>query len=281
MGFLKLLRKGVINMADFSQGGKVLTTKEVAELLKVSVQTIKNYIYQGKLKTFKTPGGHHRILESELLRQLEDLMKGLEEEEIREERKELEEELVSEKKEVHSIAVDALLQVLDKKQNFPWGHSKRVAGYVNSMAEKIGLSSEEARKIELAALLHDIGKIEIDTNILSKPEELTEEEFDVIKKHPQIGENIVKEISSLNETGPLILSHHERFDGAGYPYGLKGEEIPLGARMIAIAETFDGLVSQFPFCVPFSRKEAIDVLRKNAGGQLDPKLVEKFIEIVE
>lgn len=281
MGFLKLLRKGVINMADFSQGGKVLTTKEVAELLKVSVQTIKNYIYQGKLKTFKTPGGHHRILESELLSQLEDLMKGLEEEEIREERKELEEELVSEKKEVHSIAVDALLQVLDKKQNFPWGHSKRVAGYVNSMSEKIGLSSEEARKIELAALLHDIGKMEIDTNILSKPEELTEEEFDVIKKHPQIGENIVKEISSLNETGPLILSHHERFDGAGYPYGLKGEEIPLGARMIAIAETFDGLVSQFPFCVPFSRKEAIDVLRKNAGGQLDPKLVEKFIEIVE
>ena len=268
-------------MADFSQGGKVLTTKEVAEVLKVSVQTIKNYIYQGKLKTFKTPGGHHRILESELLSQLEDLMKGLEDEEIREERKELEEELVSEKKEVHSIAVDALLQVLDKKQNFPWGHSKRVAGYVNSMAEKIGLSSEEARKIELAALLHDIGKIEIDTNILSKPEELTEEEFDVIKKHPQIGENIVKEISSLNETGPLILSHHERFDGAGYPHGLKGEEIPLGARMIAIAETFDGLVSQFPFCVPFSRKEAIDVLRKNAGSQLDPKLVEKFIEIVE
>lgn len=268
-------------MEDFSQSKNILTTKEVAELLKVSVQTIKNYIYQGKLKTFKTPGGHHRILESELLSQLEVLMKGLEEEEIKEEKKELEEELVTEKQEVHSVAVDALLQVLDKKQNFPWSHSKRVAGYVSSMAEKIGLSSNEARKIELAALLHDIGKIEIDTNILSKPEELTEEEFDIIKQHPEKGGNIVKEIESLNETGPLILSHHERFDGTGYPYGLKGEEIPLGARMIAVAETFDGLVSQFPFCVPFSHKEAIDVLRKNAGGQLDPKLVEKFIEIVE
>lgn len=268
-------------MADFSRGEKILTTKEIAELLKVSVQTIKNYIYQGKLKTFKTPGGHHRILESELLSQLEALMKGLEEEKIKEEKKEPMEELVNEKKDVRSIAVDALLQVLDKKQNFPWGHSKRVAGYVSSMAKKIGLSSDEAKKIELAALLHDIGKIEINSNILNKSEKLTQEEFDVIKQHPVKGENIVKEIESLNKMGPLILSHHERFDGAGYPNGLKGEEIPLGARMIAVAETFDSLTSHFPFCVPFSPKEAIDILRKNAGGQLDPELVKKFIEIVE
>lgn len=268
-------------MADFSEGGKVLTTKEVAELLKVSVQTIKNYIYQGKLKTFKTPGGHHRILESELLSQLEVLMKGLEEEKIKEEKKGLTEEVLDERQKVYFIALSALLQVLDKKQIFPWAHSKRVARHVNFMAEKVGLSSDEARKVELAALLHDIGKIEIDENILNKSEELTESEFDKIKQHPEIGESIVKEIEALNETAPLILSHHERFDGTGYPCGLKGEEIPLGARMIAIAETFDGLTSQCSFCVPFSRKEAIDVLKKNAGGQLDPELVEKFIEIVD
>lgn len=259
---------------------KILTAKEAAELLKVTVQTIKNYIYQGKLKAFKTPGGHHRILESELMSQLETLMRESSREEVLKEEPRISAELGGEPQGVEFMAVNALLQILDKRQNFPWSHSKRVADYVSSVAAKLGFSSEKTEKMELAALLHDIGKIEISEDILSKPDKLTEEEFNIIKQHPEIGETIVSEIDYLQETGPLIRSHHERFDGKGYPKGLSGDDIPLGGRIIAIAEIFDGLTSKAPFHEPFSQEEAIDILKKDSGKQLDPQLVETFIEVI-
>jgi excisionase family DNA binding protein/putative nucleotidyltransferase with HDIG domain len=265
---------------NFPSEGKILTAKEAAELLKVTVQTIKNYIYQGKLKAFKTPGGHHRILESELMSQLETLMGETIKENVVKEEPKVSAEPVTQKQDIKFMAVNALLQVLDKRQNFPWGHSKRVADYVSSVATKLGLSPQEAEKMELAALLHDIGKIEISDDILAKSEKLTADEFDIIKQHPAIGETIVNEIEALQETGPLIRAHHERFDGKGYPNGVAGDNIPLGGRIIAIAEIFDGLTSKVPFHEPFSRDEAIDILKKESGKQLDPRLVGTFIEAI-
>ncbi len=287
-------------MREFPRNEKILTAKEAAELLKVTVQTIKNYIYHGKIRAFKTPGGQHRILESELLKQLEALMSELKEDErmqaiqqaISEGERQIAEERAnkrtktSEDKEtpVHhsqSVAVNALLKVLDKRQNFPWNHSKRVADYTNSIAGELGFSAGETKKIELAALLHDIGKIEISEDILTKTEKLSEEEFNIIKKHPELGENMVKGIEELEDTGLLIRSHHERFDGKGYPNGLTGEEIPIGSRMIAVAEIFDGLTSSFPFHTPLSREEAVDILKQYEGKQLDPNLVKKFIKTLK
>lgn len=262
---------------SFPEEEKILTAKEAADLLKVTVQTIKNYIYQGKLRAFKTPGGHHRILESELLSQLEALMKETERAEWIGEGGSITQEIDAKTKGAQLVAVKVLLQILDKRQHFPWNHSKRVADYVTSISEKIGLPSDETKKIELAGLLHDIGKIEISEDILNKPETLNEEEFNIIKRHPEIGEDIVKEIESLQEAGPLIRSHHERFDGKGYPGGLAGDSIPLGGRIIAVAEIFDGLTSEAPFHSPLSQQEAVDILRRYSGKQLDPTLVETFI----
>ncbi len=261
----------------FPEEEKILTAREAADLLKVTVQTIKNYIYQGKIKAFKTPGGHHRILESELLSQLETLMREIQQDKVAGEGFDVLQQVDVKTKGAQFVAVRALLQVLDKRQHFPWNHSKRVADYVTSMSEKIGLSSDETKKIELAALLHDIGKIEISEDILNKPESLSDEEFNIIRRHPEIGENIVKEIESLQEAGPLIRSHHERFDGKGYPAGLAGDSIPLGGRIIAVAEIFDGLTSNTPFHSPLSQQEAIDILKRYSGKQLDPTLVQTFI----
>jgi excisionase family DNA binding protein/putative nucleotidyltransferase with HDIG domain len=240
-----------------------LNTKQTAALLGVSVQTIKNYIYNGRLKTYKTPGGHHRI-------QREDIIKlGLLDE-------------GTSWNELHPDCIidilRALTDALDARNGIVSGHSSRVADFVTSLAEIMGISGEEQQNIKLAALLHDVGKVLISEQILSKPGKLTAQESYLIRQHPELGEKIVSGVEFFKEGKHLIRHHHERFDGKGYPDGLSGEEIPLGARMIFLAGAFDRITSDCIYQPKRDIGEAIEEIEKHAGTQFDPEIVRVFLE---
>jgi excisionase family DNA binding protein len=259
------------------QTKEILKTREAAELLKVTTQTIKNYIYSGKLKALKTPGGHHRIRRSDLkeIGFLEDLP-GEEGKLGREELYALYKDLLSS----YVATVKVILRALDSRDSISSGHSQRVADYSRAMGEKLGLSPIKIRNLELASLLHDVGKIGVSEYILGKPGKLTDQELFIIKKHPEIGGQIVGDVEFLKPTVSSILHHHERFDGKGYPAGLAGEDIPLTARIISVTDTYDFLTSDLSYRKAFSKEQALDELKKSSGNQLDPDIVRTFIETV-
>ncbi|MBW1856253.1 MAG: HD domain-containing protein, partial [Deltaproteobacteria bacterium] len=145
---------------------------------------------------------------------------------------------------------------------------------------KLGLSPIKIRNLELASLLHDVGKIGVSEYILGKPGKLTDQELFIIKKHPEIGGQIVGDVEFLKPTVSSILHHHERFDGKGYPAGLAGEDIPLTARIISVTDTYDFLTSDLSYRKAFSKEQALDELKKSSGNQLDPDIVRTFIETV-
>ena len=136
------------------------------------------------------------------------------------------------------------------------------------------------RHIEYAALMHDIGKIGIDEAILHKPGKLTPEEREIIKKHPEIGNRIIAPVAFLSPVAPMVLYHQEWYDGQGYPDGLAGEEIPLGARIVAVIDAFDAMTSDRPYRKALSRDIAVGELNKGANTQFDPKVVNAFIEVL-
>jgi len=160
-------------------------------------------------------------------------------------------------------------------------HSEVTAHYSAQIAMALGLPPDEIKSIRAASLLHDLGKIGISAEILLKSSKLTKEEFEQIKKHPQIGANIIKPIKIMHNTIPLILYHHERWDGKGYPAGLKGEKIPMGARIIAIAEVYVALTSNLPWRKAYSKKEAMEIIKKGSGTQFDPKVVNALLNILK
>jgi len=256
---------------------EILRTREAAELLKVTTQTIKNYIYSGKLRALKTPGGHHRIRRSDLkeLGFLEDLP-GDEGRLSREELYQVYRELLNS----YVSTIKVILRALESRDSIASGHSLRVAEYSNAVSNKLGLSSADKRDLELSALLHDVGKIGISEYILGKPGRLTDQELFMVKKHPEIGENIIEDVEFLKHTKPSIRHHHERFDGKGYPDGLSKEEIPLPARIISVTETYDFLTSDLSYRKAISREQAFDELRKVSGSQLDPEIVNAFMSTV-
>ena len=256
----------------------ILRTREAAAMLKVTTQTIKNYIYSGRLKALKTPGGHHRIRRSDLkaLGFLDDLP-GEEENLSREELFELYQDLLAS----YSTTIKVILKALDTRDTIAPGHSQRVAEYSSQLALRLGLSQEEKRNLDLAALLHDVGKIGMSEFVLGKPGKLTEQELYMVKKHPEFGENLLKNIAFLKSTLPSIRHHHERFDGKGYPDGLSGINIPLPARIIAAAETYDFLTSDLSYRDAFPKETAIEELQKAAGNQLDPEIVHTLIATVQ
>jgi len=176
---------------------------------------------------------------------------------------------------------DSLITALEAKDIYTQGHSKRVYKLVSNIVDKMGLNENEAEKIKTAAKLHDIGKIGINDDILNKPTKLTEEEFAVIMDHPVMGYEIIKKIKAMGDIAKIIRHHHERYDGNGYPDGLKGENIPLGSRIIAIADSFDAMTSKRAYRNSFTMAQAIEELRKNAGKQFDPALVEVFASVIE
>ena len=151
--------------------------------------------------------------------------------------------------------------------------------YAELLTKEMGLQEEEREIIRDACLLHDIGKIGISENILRKPAKLSNCEWEIMKSHPVMGEEILKPLPTLKPVLPLIRHHHERWDGKGYPDGLKGEEIPLGARIIAICDAFDAMTSLRPYRKPLSKEKALKEIEKNSGTQFDPKLVEIFLKI--
>ncbi len=165
---------------------------------------------------------------------------------------------------------------LQASDPYTHGHSRRVARYSYLIAGRMHLSPSEVARIRVAAALHDVGKIDTPTQILHKRERLTDAEFDVVKRHAAAGAEMISAQGGDDDVAAIVRSHHERLDGGGYPDGLAGEEIPVGARIIAVADTFDAIVSRRPYRPGKPHKVALDILRSEAGTQLDPQAVAAF-----
>lgn len=177
--------------------------------------------------------------------------------------------------------VESIAAAFDAANEYTRGHSTRVARYATRIAERIGLSVKEVREVQYAALLHDMGRIFLDEDILNAPRKLTPEELAEIKKIPLISSKIFEKVNFFSNIIPLVMHHKEHYDGTGYPSGLKGDEIPLGSRIIAIAEAFVAMTSKRPFREPMAPHEAAAELLKNAGTQFDPALVREFLHVLE
>jgi len=175
----------------------------------------------------------------------------------------------------------ALAATVDAGDHYTCSHSKKVSEYAVALAEALNLEPLEINKLGTCALLHDIGKIGISDEILNKQYELNAEEWKAIKAHPQLGATIVSHVGNLAPYILGILHHHERYDGSGYPRGLKGEEIPLEARILAIADAFAAMTSERPFSNALSYEEALEEIKRGAGKQFDPKLAEVFLSIAQ
>jgi putative nucleotidyltransferase with HDIG domain len=176
--------------------------------------------------------------------------------------------------------VYALAAAVDAKDHYTHGHSTTVMKYSMKIAEAMGMPDDEVETIKYAGLLHDIGKIGISENIINKPGKLTNEEYSIIKMHPQLGANIISKIDSLKKLVPMVLSHHEWFNGAGYPLGLRGEEIMLGARIISVADAYSTMTSKRPYRDERSTDYAVKEMTKYSGIQFDPKIVTAFIKVL-
>jgi putative nucleotidyltransferase with HDIG domain len=159
-------------------------------------------------------------------------------------------------------------------------HASRVSAYSVLIAEALRLPPADVEAIRFGALLHDVGKIGISDTILNKPARLTEAEFVVMKNHPALGAAIVRKIDSLSHLVPLVLYHHERFDGRGYPEGLKGREIPLGARILNVADSFETMTSDRVYHRGMSFEDGVEEVRRNMGGQFDPEVAEALFKVV-
>lgn len=173
----------------------------------------------------------------------------------------------------------ALTASIDAKDRYTCGHSQRVAHLSQELALASGMSAEQADRVRIAGLVHDVGKIGVPEAVLGKVGKLTEEEFAAIKMHPEIGHKILRDIPQMEDVLPGVLHHHERYDGRGYPHGLKGEDIPLAGRIIAIADTFDAMSSTRSYRAAMSRETVLAEIVKSSGTQLDPKLGPLFVTL--
>lgn len=174
----------------------------------------------------------------------------------------------------------ALISALNARDQYTGGHSYRVSKYMEQFARFLNLNEELVHKLEVISYLHDVGKIGVSEKILSKPSQLNSEEYEEIKLHPFIGYKILQSVEFLKDVLDVMLYHQERFDGRGYPAGLRDYEIPLGARMLSIVDAYDAMTSTRPYRQKFSKEVAIQELRSYAGTQFDPDLVESFIKMV-
>ena len=175
----------------------------------------------------------------------------------------------------------ALAATVDAKDHYTYGHSRKVSEYATAISQVLDLSEDRIATIRAAALLHDIGKVGIPDSILNKAGTLTEEEWEQVKAHPQVGVEILRHVINLVNCLPAILHHHERYNGDGYPYGLKGDGIPLEARILAIADAYDAITSSRPYRERLSPRQAINELKRCVGTQFDPELVDTFCKVIE
>lgn len=179
----------------------------------------------------------------------------------------------------HSAVADALAQFISPLPHYRGRPSALIATIVTTIARQLSLPEHEIEKIRVAALLHDVGKVGVPQDILEKPSSLTPAEWRSVVQHPRIGQVILEQATVLRDAVPIILHHHERFGGAGYPYGLRAQQIPLGARIVAIADAYDAMIQDRPYKNRISHEAAVEELRQHAGTQFDPELVEIFCDI--
>ncbi|MBI1921372.1 MAG: GAF domain-containing protein [Geobacter sp.] len=186
--------------------------------------------------------------------------------------------LFNELQDLFFSAVESLVSAIDAKSSWTKGHSERVKGYAVAIGSTMGLARGEIERLKLASTLHDIGKIGIYEEILEKPEPLTDQEFALLKGHPDKGAGILSAVKQFSGLIPAVRHHHERYDGNGYPHGLAGESIPLDARILCVADSFDAMTSDRPYRQGLSRRKAVDELKKKAGTQFDPVVVQAFLK---
>ncbi len=177
------------------------------------------------------------------------------------------------------VAIQTLVAALEEKDRCSDGHSKRVAWLSRRLGEAIGLPARELEVVQVAGIVHDLGKIGIRESVLSKPGPLSTEEYDHIKSHCDIGARILEPLQELRKVIPLVRHHQERWDGKGYPLGLRGSEIPLGARILAVADTFDVMTSVRPYRAALPVGQAVSQMQEVSGSQLDPSLVKPFVKL--
>lgn len=181
----------------------------------------------------------------------------------------------------YAPTISALTAAIDVKDHYTFHHSENVANYATALAKALGLNAEHIELIKEAALLHDVGKIGIPEDILNKPGELSEDEYRLVQTHVENSISIIRHLPSLDYVIPAVLGHHERWDGKGYPRGLKKDENPIAARCISVADTFDAMTTKRSYRDPLPLQTAIDEIKRGANTQFDPKLALLFIELVE
>ncbi|MEA1962122.1 MAG: HD-GYP domain-containing protein [Bacillota bacterium] len=190
-------------------------------------------------------------------------------------------ESYSEARESIEDVVIFLARTIDAKDKYTEGHIERVSQYAVFLGERIGLSTEELETLRVGAMVHDIGKIVVDLNILNKPGKLTDAEFEEIKLHPLVGEEICRPLKSLEEVIKIVRYHHEKLDGSGYPDGITGDDIPIEVRIVTIVDIFDALTTDRSYRKAMKMDDAIRILREDAvAGKLDHGLVEEFIDML-
>lgn len=184
-------------------------------------------------------------------------------------------------KKIYVDTVKALCRAMEEKDHYTQGHSMRVCDLSCKLAKRLGLSEKRIENLRIAAMLHDVGKIGIDENILNKPGRLTDEEYEKIKEHPAIGARIIREVHFLKNVANIIMSHHERFDGKGYPNGIKGEDISTESGILCIVDVFDALTSDRPYRRAMTLAESLNIIKKDTGVFFNPKIAKEFVKMIE
>jgi putative nucleotidyltransferase with HDIG domain len=183
--------------------------------------------------------------------------------------------------EINMGLLETLAAIIDADDVYTSNHSRHVAIYASAIAEKMNLSQEERTRIRKAGLVHDVGKVGISDSIIGKQGQLKEDEYNIVKRHPAISAEIIGSMQGFHDIVSVVRAHHERWDGRGYPDGLKGEEIPLAARIIALADALEAMLSDRPYRRTRSFKEILDEIERCSGTQFDPAVVKAFFAVVE
>lgn len=256
-----------IGISDFSEEKKLTTTKEIFDAADMALQRAKE------------AGGNRVVVFSPLYKDMK----------AKTDKKDYKGEVQILKRKIRKLGqrVDqtvlesmyAFSKSLEARDYYTAEHAERMISVALSVGKKIGLSKDRLESLEKAAVLHDIGKIGISDTILLKKGKLTPDEYKIIKTHPQIGAEIIRAVHFLRDVAPIVMHHHEWWDGKGYPSGLKDGETPLNARIIAVADAYQALISDRPYRKAYSKKEAIKILRKEAGTHFDKKIVNTLIKI--
>ena len=177
--------------------------------------------------------------------------------------------------------VQAMVQVTDARERYAAGHAERVRAYCAAAADALGLDAGQRGTLELAALFHDLGHVGVPETVLNKPGELTAEEWALVRRHPLLGVSILKQVPRMEAVVPVILQHHERYDGQGYPAGLLGDDSSLLAQVLAVADAYEAMTSTRPHRGALPREQAIAELERNSGTQFSPRVVEALIGATE